>query len=100
MSGFIYNNQSTETIIGRKLMLVSYNGAVDTVTGVNRQNQTGEATISRPIANEYGTINENLTFSYTLIVDPCEQDSGLEITRDEQVIIERWLTSPKFSRDL
>ena len=45
-------------------------------------------------------MNNKLSFDYTLTLDPCDIDSIQYITYEEQVIIERWLTSPKFSSDL
>lgn len=100
MSGFIYRNQSTENIIGRRLILCSFDGAVSSITGVQRQNQIGEVTITRHIPNEYGVINSNLQFQYSLTLDPCYKDSAPFITDEEQIVIERWLTSPKYSSDL
>ena len=35
-----------------------------------------------------------------MIVDPCESGEAQLITQEEQSIIERWLTSPKYSSDL
>lgn len=57
-------------------------------------------TITRPIPNEYGTMNEKLQFEYSLGIHPCEENTVPYITQEEQVIIERWLTSPKFSSNL
>ena len=98
MSGFIYNDHSTETIIGRRLILTTFDG-LESVIGVQRENQVGEMTITRPIPNEYGTLNQKLQFEYGLIVDPCSNGSDI-ITQAEQIVIERWLTSPKLSQDL
>ena len=54
----------------------------------------GERTYYRPVANEFGTTySDILTFEYGLT--KC---NGENITYDEQVIIERWLTSPKLSQ--
>lgn len=100
LNGFIYKNQSTETIIGRRLILCSYDSAVDSVVGVERESQIGGVTITRPIANDYGVINTTLKFTYGLMLDPCETDTVPYITHDEQIIIERWLTSSKFASDL
>ena len=55
-----------------------------------------EITIRRFITNEYGTTAEHLQFEYGLI--KCGKNTSF--TRDEQRIIETWLTSPKFSSEL
>lgn len=100
LSGFIYKDQSTFDIIGRKLILCTL-GAVESVTGIQRESLLGETTITRPVANEYGTKADRLQFEYFLTLDPCaETDTVPYITRDEQIEIERWLTSPKYSSDL
>lgn len=99
MSGFIYKGKSTLNIIDRRLVLCGLD-AVDDVIGVQRTPQTGDITITRPIPNEYGTTNEKLQFEYSLAIHPCETDTVPYITLEEQVIIERWLTSPKFSSNL
>ena len=96
MSGFLYNGKSTETIIeSSKLILVSTSGAVDDIQGTTRELQGGEPTISRPIVNEYGTLGEHLEFEYSLM-----KEDGTSFTKDEQRIVEKWLTSPKFSSTL
>ena len=76
-------------------MLCTFDG-IDSVVGVQRENQAGEQTITRSIPNEYGTINQKLQFDYGLI-KRCSSDP---ITYEEQQAIERWLTSPKFSKNL
>ena len=95
MSGFIYNGKNTRTILqSSALILCSFDG-VDTITGSSRDNVSGEQTISRQIANEFGTIYSPTSYSYALI-----KADGRTITNHEQQIIERWLTSPKKSKDL
>ena len=95
MNGFIYNGKSTETILeSSKLGLASFDSLND-VVGVNRENVSGETTITRPIANEYGTKSSVLSFEYALV-----KENGDTFTDEEQVIVETWLTSPKFSQDL
>ena len=76
-------------------------GAVESVIGVQRETIFGETTITRPIAHEYGTTAEKLQFEYFLTLDPCvEKDTVPYITQDEQIEIEKWLTSSKYSSDL
>lgn len=94
VTGFIYAGYSTDTILDEKLLLTSFS-KIDYIVGVNRDSQQGEPTITRPIVNEYGTVSEKLTFEYGLM--KC---SGELFTREEQQVIERWLTSPKYSTDL
>lgn len=95
MSGFIYNGKSTETILAdSKLMLASFD-SLTSITGSDREDIIGETTITRPIANEYGTKSSALTFEYALI-----KQNGNPFSDEEQIIIECWLSSPKFSSDL
>lgn len=95
MSGFIYNGQSTETILpSSKLMLCTFDD-VDRVAGVERENIIGETTMTRPTANEYGTTSSPLLFEYALV-----KKNSKPFTDEEQISVERWITSPKFSRDL
>ena len=99
MSGFYYNGHSTANILqdlsGEELLLVSADGMVDRVTGVERESVEGDPTISRPIVNEYGTNAEHLTFTYALM-----KRNGEDYSPAEQRLVEKWLTSPKFSSDL
>lgn len=93
MAGFIYNGKSTSNILPNvELLLCSTDGAVSSVQGVTRTLMGGEPTISRPFVNEYGTIAEHLEFTYSLI----KSDTTM-FTYAEQIAVERWLTSPKFS---
>lgn len=94
MAYFIYQGGNSETIASSPLILVS-NEVVDSVTGQQRNKVQSEPTISRPIVNEYGVISDHLVFSYCLM----KQD-GEAFTEREQIAIERWLTSPKFSSGL
>lgn len=95
MSGFIYKNKSTDTILSSsKLILVSFD-VLDSIQGSDRESVTGESTLTRPISNEYGTTNKNLVFEYALV-----KSNYQPFTDDEQIIVERWLSSPKFSSDL
>jgi len=96
MAGFNYYGKSTNNIIGTPLILVSISSAdYSQAQGINRALSAGEPTISRPITNEYGTIADHLVFSYGLIKEDLE-----EFTEQEQIIVERWLTSPKYSSTL
>ena len=93
MAGFIYNGNSTATILpSSELLLCSTEGGVTNVQGVTRSLMGGEPTISRPFVNEYGTIAEHLEFVYSLV-----KSDMTAFTYDEQIAVERWLTSPKFS---
>ena len=95
MSGFYYNGHSTANILSEELLLVSADGMVDRVMGVERESVEGEPTINRPIVNEYGTNANHLSFTYQLM-----KRSGEDFTPAEQRLVETWLTSPKFSSDL
>lgn len=95
MSGFIYNGKSTKDILeSSELILVSFDSLND-IVGSERENIVGDITATRPIANEYGTKYSSLKFEYSLI-----KANGDTFTDDEQVIVERWLTSSKLSQDL
>ena len=95
MAGFIYNGKSTKDILSSsELILCTFDG-IDSVSGHQREDITGETTISRPIANEYGTQYEPLEIEYGLI----KKDHTV-ITSEEQRTIEKWLTSPKISQEL
>lgn len=92
---FTYDGKSTETIIDpSKLILVTFDG-IDSVAGVSRDIQKGGTTITRPVANEYGTVANNAIIEYCLIKNNYEP-----FTEQEQRTVERWLTSPKFSTDM
>lgn len=95
MAGFIYKNKSTETILPSSRLILATDGVLDNVIGSDREVISGESTLSRPIANEYGMKNNALTFEYSLI-----KEDGSVFTESEQITIERWLSSPKFSSSL
>lgn len=90
--GFRYNGFSTENIIDTPLMLMSMDGAIDRVEWTNRENMIGSTTITRPIPNDYGTTYNLPEFSYGLMKSDYEP-----FTREEQIRVEAWLTSPKRS---
>lgn len=95
MVKFEYSGSSTEDILfGIPLLLVS-NGSLDNIIGIQRSKLQSDITISRPVVNEYGAIGEHLVFSYSLIKANLES-----FTEEEQIAVERWLTSPKFSSEL
>ena len=94
MSGFEYNGQSTRTIIDTPLILVSTESLGD-IVGSSRSKVEGSITISRPITNEYGTTHDPLSFTYSLMKSDLEP-----FTTEEQIAVERWLTSPKLSSEL
>lgn len=94
-TGFVYNGKSTKNIIpSSELILATFDGN-DSITGHQRDNVIGENTISRPIANEYGTQYQALEFEYGLI-----KKDRTPFTDEEQRVIETWLTSPKISQKL
>ena len=94
MKGFVYNGQSTEDILSVPLMLATFD-SVQSVTGVSKNDNIGNQTITRETPNEYGTINSLPTFTYGLI------KSDLSVfTNEEQRIVEAWLTSSRFSKEL
>ena len=95
LAGFVYCGKSTETILYDSALILVSNNMIDTVVGLQRSKIQGEPTISRPIVNEYGTIGEHLVFSYCLM-----KLDGRPFTTEEQVTVERWLTSPKYSSEL
>lgn len=94
MSGFEYCEQSTQTIIDTPLILVSAE-SLGNIVGSSRSKVEGNITISRPITNEYGTTHDPLSFTYSLIKSNYEP-----FTTEEQIVVERWLTSPKLSSEL
>lgn len=94
MSGFEYCEQSTQTIIDTPLILVSAE-SLGNIVGSSRSKVEGNITISRPITNEYGTTHDPLSFTYSLIKSNYEP-----FTTEEQIAVERWLTSPKLSSEL
>ena len=91
---FEYYNNSTEDIIGVPLMIVS-GSPIDAITGAQRTNLAGEITASRPIVNEYGVQKEHLQFTYSLM-----KSDDTDFNVEEQVAVEAWLTSPRFSSEL
>ena len=94
MFSFEYAGQSTETIISTPLILVSTE-SLGNITGSSRSKVEGNITISRPITNEYGTTHDPLSFTYSLMKQDFEP-----FTEQEQITVERWLTSPKLSSEL
>lgn len=95
MAGFIYNGQSSDNILESSPLLMASFDTEDAVIGHERDNVIGEPTISRPIANEYGTQYQALEINYGLI-----KRDLTPFTNEEQRIVERWLTSPKLSQKL
>lgn len=98
MRYFSYFGKSCLDVLGvnNPLVLVSLDGAVDEVTGSEKKVITGDTSIYRTVANEYGNMYDDvLEFEYTLIKFNDEV-----ITPNEQRMIETWLTSPKLSQYL
>lgn len=95
MAGFIYNGSSTKNILSTELILVSNQGGIYSSGQITRNLEEGDPSITRPIVNEYGTITEHIEFSYSLAKITFEP-----FTAEEQIAVERWLTSPKFSQEL
>ena len=91
---FTYNGFSTKTILNKPLLLATFD-RVSTILGLSRDIQKGGTTITRPIANEYGTVANNASIEYCLVKSDFKP-----FTDEEQIDIERWLTSPKYSTDL
>lgn len=94
MSGFIFNGMSTENIVSSPLVLCTFDSA-NTVIGVERDNVRSEPVMSSFRVNDYGSIYQPLSFEYSLI-----KANGTAFTTEEQVTVERWLTSPNLSVDL
>ena len=98
MRYFTFFGKSCLNILGEDnpLMLVSMDGAVDDVTGSQKKVITGDTSIYKTVANEYGNMYDDvLEFEYALIKFNDEL-----ITQEEQRKIETWLTSPKLSQYL
>ena len=91
MRGFEYNGYSTNTILEDRLVLASFSDTSESI-GHERSSIAGETTITRQIQNEYGTTYSNPTYEYTLI-----KENGDPFEEWEQVRVERWLSSPKYS---
>lgn len=95
MSGFIYKDKSTDTILASsKLVLVSFS-RLESIIGVTRESIVGNTTLTRPFPNEYGTTTDSLVFDYALV-----KVNNKPFTNEEQIEVERWLSSPKFSSKL
>ena len=94
MKGFVYNGQSTEDILDVPLILATFDG-IGSVQGVSRNDNIGNQTITRETPNEYGTINALPSFTYGLI-----KSDGSIFTNEEQRVVEAWLTSSRFSKEL
>ena len=95
MSGFIYKNKSTDTILeSTRLILVSFS-QLESITGSSRESVVGNSTLTRQFPNEYGTMSSALTFNYALI-----KSDKTPFTVEEQIEVERWLSSPKYSSKL
>lgn len=98
MRFFSFNGLSCATVIGSQnpLILVSFDDDIDEIPGSSKEVITGDTSIYKTIANEYGNKYANtLTFEYGLM-----KASGEMITSSEQEAIETWLTSPKLSQYL
>ena len=92
---FTYDGYSTENILpSSSLMLATFDG-VSSLVGVSREISKGGITITRPTPNEYGTTSDHLSIEYCLIKSDFEPFS-----EEEQRLVERWLTAPKFSTDM
>ena len=91
---FEYYGKTTENIISVPLFIVS-GTTIDSIIGVQRINLAGEITATRPIVNEYGVTKEHLTFTYGLV-----KSDDTDFTDQEQIAVEAWLTSPRFSSEL
>ena len=94
MGGFIYRGKSTDTILSVPLVTGSFDGASNVVE-TETEHVTGETTITRFIPNEYGVKKNGMEITYGLF-----KDNGKAFTNEEQIIVERWLTSSKYSSDL
>ena len=95
MAGFIYNGKSTKNILESSELILCTFDKIDSVNGHERDDVSGESTISRPIANEYGSQYQPLEFEYGLI-----KRDFTPFTVEEQRMVEKWLTSPKISQKL
>lgn len=96
MQRFNYNGKSSDTILSEPLYIGQYNNVLEEVPYKEKELVKGESTISRPIANEYGSKYSN--------VDPIPlclfKDSGKTFSNAEIRLVERWLMSPQTSREL
>lgn len=95
MSGFIYKGKSTDTILSSSKLIIATFTEVSEIVGHDREDVVGDTTITRQVANEYGTIYSGQTFEYSLIKNNLEP-----FTEEEQILVESWLSSPKFSSTL
>lgn len=95
MSGFIYKGQSTDTVLASsRIILATFDGETE-IIGHERENLSGDPSMTRPVPNEYGTLYSLPSYEYSLI-----KQNGQPFTEEEQITVERWLTSPKYSSDL
>lgn len=94
MKGFVYNGKSTEDILSVPLILATFDSQ-EAIIGVSKEDNIGTQTITRESPNEYGSVNTLPPFSYGLI-----KSDKTCFTDEEQRIVETWLTSPRFSKEL
>ncbi len=93
MKYFTYMGKSSLNITDQATIIGSISRPDEWTTGSKRKNMVGERTYYRPVANEFGTVyNDILTIKFGLV--KC---NGL-FTYEEQIAIETWLTSPLLSR--
>lgn len=95
VNGFTYKGKSTESILSSSALILVSLSQLDSVTGSSRESVVGNSSLTRQFPNEYGTMSDKLTFEYALIKKNEEP-----FTDEEQVTIESWLSSPKFSSEL
>ena len=91
MAGFIYNGHSTADFLSDDVTVAFSDGDAEGY-GMEREMQRGTPTLSRPIPNEYGALDTPQEITFTLLKCGAEM-----ITKDEQILIETWLTAPKLS---
>lgn len=95
MTGFIYNGQSTNDILSVPLILCSFDSENVDFVATERETVGSDVSIYNDVINEYGVKHKTKEFVYALV-----KENGDLFTYDEQVIIERWLTSTIFSKDV
>lgn len=92
MSGFNYYGKSTNNIISDCRLIIAAWDPITEVPGGQRETIIGSRTLTRPIANEYGTSYTPVSFSYSLI-----KEDMTPFSEEEQRTVEKWLTSPRYS---
>ena len=91
---FTYNGKSSEDY---KLMIASFEQDEEIQMGLSRDILSGEMNMYRTSPNHMGTkYNSVLSFTITIIKDPCDNTTTGYFTEDEVDDVNAWLTSANY----